>query len=357
MENMDMTALPPEYKQLAKEGHRGEIHQVTYKVRHYLNASRQLVTSGNVEAAEAGREPVEGEAILKTCSVYLPAGYDPHDIETKYNVLYLLHGVGGDHDEWLDSNGKVDGSFVLCNIVDNLIANGHIDPLIIVFPNGRSAHDWTDRSFNPMGTNILGFYYFDYELRYDLIPFIESTYHTRANIQDRSPEGIEKSRMHRAIAGLSMGGMQALNLILGGDRCDSTAYTGRESGWANGLDPTVRASGMEDLFAYIGAFSNAPTSSGGSVLGAGIASKMHQLHVLYMICGDADEVSIGSFESSTDGLAEAAGAYLADFYQVIVKHGVHDFHVWNNGVYQFLLLSCRRRELHVRPNVIRLTIV
>lgn len=106
----------------------------------------------------------------------MPAGYDPNDTTVRYNVLYLLHGVGGDQYEWLSSNGKVDGRFIICNIFDNLIVNGDIDPLIVVFPNGRSAYDWTDSSFNSEGTNMLEFYYFDYELRYDLIPFIESNY-------------------------------------------------------------------------------------------------------------------------------------------------------------------------------------
>ncbi|MRH45180.1 esterase, partial [Aquibacillus halophilus] len=104
----------------------------------------------------------------------------------KYNVLYLLHGVGGNHNEWLTGSGEADGNYVICNILDNLIANGDINPVIVVFPNGRSSHDWTDQSFNSEGTNMLGFYYFDYELRYDLVPFIESTYNTYANIEDTS---------------------------------------------------------------------------------------------------------------------------------------------------------------------------
>ncbi|WP_159882186.1 alpha/beta hydrolase [Paenibacillus puerhi] len=356
MTNDDVTALPLAYIQAAQEGRRGEIRNVSYKVRNYINASRQLVTDRHIDSSEAGRETAKGEAIVKTCSIYLPAGYDEHDPETRYNVMYLLHGVGGDHEEWLSGNGTVDGNFILCNIMDNLIANGHIDPLIIVFPNGRSAHDGTDRSFQTTGTHILGFYYFDYELRYDLIPFIESEYHTYANSKDTSPEGIEKNRMHRAIAGLSMGGMQALNLVLGGYRCDSTAFTRTASSWANGLDTTVLAPGMGDLFAYVGAFSNAPTSSRGSVLGSGIASQCHRLHLLYMTCGEADEVSITHYANSIDELAELAGKYISDFYQVLITGGIHDFHVWYNGAYQFTRLCFRNHELCLQPNVIRVTL-
>jgi len=203
-----------------------------------------------------GREPVEGDAIIKKCNAYLPAGYDENDKDTRYNVLYLLHGVGGNRYEWLDGSGDVDGNSLICNIFDNLIANGYIAPSIIIFPDGRSTYDWTDCSFNAKGTNMLGLYYFDYELRYDLIPFIESKYNTYANIKNMSLEGIAYNRMHRAIAGSSMGGMQVLNLIIGGYRYDSIVYTGRKNGWNNGFDTTVLGPGIEDLFDYVGAFSN-----------------------------------------------------------------------------------------------------
>src|SRR5690606_39516374 len=66
---------------------------------------------------------------------------------------------------------------------------------------------------------------------------------------DASAAGIAANRRHRAIAGLSMGGMQVLNLVFGGYRCDSVKYTENRHHWDNGLDTTVRAPGMTDLFA------------------------------------------------------------------------------------------------------------
>lgn len=353
MKNVDVEAIPDGYERALNKELQGTVQEVSYQVRNYINQSRQLATAQNVDAREAGRETVNEGSILKKCNIYLPAGYDKQDRQTKYNVLYLLHGVGGDHYEWLSSNGKADGDFIICNIVDNLIANGDIDPLIIVFPNGRSTYDWMDRTFNSAGTNMLGFYYFDYEMRNDLIPFIESEYRTFADIKDTSPAGIKHNRKHRAIAGLSMGGMQALNLILGGYRCDSTQFTGNKNRWRNGLDTTVPAPGLGDLFGYVGAFSNAPTSSDGTVLGASIASSSHRLHLLYMTCGDADDVAIGSYANSIEGLTDAAGEHLDNFYQILIKDGAHDSNVWNNGAYNFFRLSFRNHEEHLKPNVVR----
>ncbi|NOU67008.1 esterase [Paenibacillus sp. LMG 31461] len=351
MRSKNVTAGPAEYFKSVNDELQGTVQEVTYKVGNYIDLSRQFVTDRSIDPGEAGRETIAGDAILKKCNVYLPAGYDPTDSTVRYNVLYLLHGVGGDQDEWFSSNGKSDGRFIICNLLDNLIVSGEMDPLIVVFPNGRSAYDWTDSSFNTEGTNMLGFYYFDYELRYDLIPFIESNYNTFADITDTSREGILYSRTRRAIAGLSMGGMQALNLILGGYRHDSTRITGTESPWNNGLDKTVLAPGMIDLFAYVGAFSNAPTSSDGTTLGVSLTSCEYNLHLLYTTCGDADGVAIGSYIKSIDGLMHQSENHLHHFFQILIKDGFHDFHVWNNGAYNFSRLIFGNCDDLGRPHV------
>jgi S-formylglutathione hydrolase FrmB len=337
--NNNVAMEPADYKRAVRKEQQGHVTEVSYSVRNYINLERKLVTDQNINFKEVGRETIQGDTIIKKCNVYLPAGYDKNDTKTRYKVLYLLHGVGGNRYEWLYGSGKVDENYIICNIFDNLITNGDIEPLIIVFPDGRSAYDWTDCSFNTEGTNILGFYYFDYEMRNDLIAFIESEYNTYANIKDKSPEGIAYNRLHRAIAGLSMGGMQCLNLVLGGYRCDLAVYSGTMSNWENGLVTTVTAPGMLDLFGYVGAFSNAPTSSDGKLLGASIASCGHRLHLLYITCGDADSVAYQTgYAKAIDGLPEDAGDNIGDYYSVIIKDGVHDFNVWNNGAYNFIRL-------------------
>ncbi len=357
MGHVEVTMVPDIYLDASCEELQGTVFEISYSVGNYIGLSRQLVTNHSIDSVEAGRKTVNGDAIKKKCCVYLPKGYNKNNSDEKYNVLYLLHGVGGNRFEWLSAEENTGGNAAICNIFDHLIANGDIDPMIIVFPEGRSAYDWKDRSFNTKGTNLLGFYYFDYELRYDLIPFIESSFHTIANIKDTSPEGIALSRKHRAIGGLSMGGMQTLNMVIGGYRCDSTEYTGTLSGWENGLDATVPAPGMLDLFAYAGAFSNAPTSSDGRVLGESIASCGNKLELLYMTCGSEDEIAYNvGYLKAADGLAEYAGKKLGDFYRVVVKDGKHDFFVWYNGAYNFARLSFGKGDARPWLNSVNITL-
>ena len=336
---IDITAIPERCKQTATKDKQGTIVELSYPVGNYINLKRELVTDRDISSNEAGRGTAKGDKISKKCIVYLPAAYDANDKDKKYNILYALHGVGGNRYEWVGDSGKVDDRYVLCNTIDNLIASGNIDPLIIVFPDGRSAHDWTDTSFNAQGTNMLGFYYFDYELRYDLIPFVESKYNTYTDINNNDSTTIANDRMHRAIAGLSMGGMQTLNLSLGGYRYDSILYTKSKSPWDNGLDKTIKAPGMLDLFAYIGAFANAPTTSSGQILGGGINGSGYKLKLAYLTCGLLDEIAYESgYKKGIEGLEAVAGANLGDLYQVLIKNGGHEPNVWNNGLYNFLKL-------------------
>ena len=64
----------------------------------------------------------------RKCMIYTPPGYSN---TKKYNVLYCMHGIGGDHREWL-SNGSPQ------NILDNLYAKNKLANMIVVFPNGRA---------------------------------------------------------------------------------------------------------------------------------------------------------------------------------------------------------------------------
>lgn len=115
--------------------------------------------------------------------VYVPAGYDQST--TKYPVLYLLHGGGEDERGW-SQQGKTD------LIMDNLIAGGKAKQMLIVMPDGNVSGS---------GFNSGSFYeLFDKELNECVIPAVESAYRV-----DAAPRS-------RALAGLSMGGLQTLHV-------------------------------------------------------------------------------------------------------------------------------------------------
>ena len=119
--------------------------------------------------------------------MYTPPHYST---QKKYPVLYLLHGIGGDEKEWLNG-GKPQV------ILDNLYAEGKIEPMIVVMPNGRAMKD--DRATGNIfdSLKVQAFSTFEKDLLNDLIPFIEKKF------------PVIKDRESRAIAGLSMGGGQS----------------------------------------------------------------------------------------------------------------------------------------------------
>ncbi|MBR4718559.1 MAG: hypothetical protein IKP09_10920, partial [Lentisphaeria bacterium] len=136
----------------------------------------------------------EGSAdIEKTALIYLPAGYDEKDTKTQYNILYLMHGGGGNENQYFGGEGR---NSQMKNVLDNMIAKGDIKPIIVVTPtyNVPYASDMNSTSMN-----------FHLELVKDLIPAVEKQYHTYA--KDVTKEGIHASKWHRAFSGFSMGGV------------------------------------------------------------------------------------------------------------------------------------------------------
>lgn len=136
----------------------------------------------------------DGSTIAKEAVVYLPSGYDENDTDTRYNILYLLHGWTGVNDTFW----HYDDSDALQNVLDNLIANGDIAPLIVVTP----TFDRNNESAEQM-ESVAEVDRFHEELMSELLPAVESQYHTYAQTLDAA--GLKASRDHRAFAGFSMG--------------------------------------------------------------------------------------------------------------------------------------------------------
>ena len=117
----------------------------------------------------------------KTMYVYLPYGYDK---SKKYNVFYLMHG-GGESEETCFNDNNINIDVML----DNMIANGDIEPMIVVTPTFNKA---------PSADGVWE------EMRKSIIPYVEGKYSTYAASTDL--DGLKASRYHRAYGGFSMGG-------------------------------------------------------------------------------------------------------------------------------------------------------
>jgi enterochelin esterase-like enzyme len=144
---------------------------------------------------------------LRRMHIYLPPGY--HKAGTSYPVFYLLHGAGDSDDTW-STVGHA--GFIL----DNLIAEKKAKPMIVVMPAGHVNRNfvWGDPKSMAMGE-------FEKDFTMDVLPLVENQYRT---LNDRE---------HRAIAGLSMGGMQTLNISMADPQ--KFAYIGVfSSGWIQG---------------------------------------------------------------------------------------------------------------------------
>lgn len=217
--------------------------------------------------------------VKRNAMVYTPPNFSNQE---KYNVLYLLHGIGGDENEWNDQMNPQ-------NILDNLYAENILAPMIVVFPNGRAMKD--DRPvgeiFDP--EKITAFEIFEDDLLNDLIPHIESNYPVLNN------------RDNRGLAGLSMGGGQSLNF---------------------GLTNL-------DIFSWIGAFSAAPNTKEPEELLKDPKKIAERLNLLFLSCGEEDNLLHVS-ENFHECLIEKGVPHI--WY---LDEGGHVPSVWSSGLYHF----------------------
>lgn len=149
------------------------------------------------------------EKRYRRCNVYTPAEYETSG-DKRYPVLYLQHGMCEDETGWPEQ-GKAN------LILDNLIAEGKCEPMIIVMDSGNCGINFMSLSKEDPEATRDGFgASFTPILIQDIIPFIDSNFRTVAD------------REHRAMAGLSWGGHQTFETVL--PNLDKFAYLGAFSG-------------------------------------------------------------------------------------------------------------------------------
>ena len=238
-----------------------------------FDAKREGIAHGKLELVEYHSTTVGTNRHLL---IYTPPGYSK---DAKYPVLYLLHGIGGDEREW-QRGGTPD------TILDNLLADGKLVPMIVVMPNGRAQLN--DRAEGDVFKSAPAFGKFENDLLKDVIPFVETHYPAK------------RDRESRALAGLSMGGGQSLNFGL--------AHL--------------------DTFAWVGGFSSAPNTYAPEKLVPDPAAAK-QLKLLWLSCGDQDGLI---------NISQRVHAYLKEKNVPHVWHvesGKHDFKVWKNDLHLF----------------------
>jgi enterochelin esterase-like enzyme len=258
-----------------------------------FNARRENIAHGELTAVQYDSKALGTRRQIR---VYTPPGYSSAG---KYPVLILLHGIGGNDREWVDA----------CHadiVIDNLLAEGKIAPMVVVFPNGNSSvtagaggafagegasarggagagRGAGGGGFDSWGTP------FENDLLKDIIPYVESHY------------SVYTDREHRALAGLSMGGGQTLNI---------------------GLSHI-------ETFAWIGGFSSAPNTKPPAEVVADPAAAKEKLNLLWLACGNKDGLI---------RISQGVHAYLKEKGVPHVWHvdsNAHDNTEWANNLYLF----------------------
>ena len=155
-------------------------------------------------------------------SVYTPAGYEQNK-KNRYPVLYVLHGIGGDEDAWLDQGRAA-------QILDNLIAQGKAKPMIVVFTNGNISQEAAP------GQNSTGYTRPTMQLPQTMEGTFETAFPEIVKFIDSNFRTIAK-KQSRAICGLSMGGFHTLYISL--NNPDMFGYSGMFSAAIGVSDDSV----------------------------------------------------------------------------------------------------------------------
>jgi enterochelin esterase-like enzyme len=216
----------------------------------------------------------------RTFYIYTPPGYDA-SVSQRYPVLYLLHGGGEDQRGWA-TQGRTD------LILDNLIAAGKAKPMLVVMMDGNGGSmAFAEQSLRS----------FVSELKENIIPFVEKNYRAEAD---------QKSR---ALAGLSMGGLQTL-------------YAGIYN---------------TDLFAYLGVFSSGWLPQQKNISDAQYkyisenASKVgRDLKIFWIAMGGKEDIAYQNCQNMMTRFDELKIKYKYHEYP-----GGHTWPVWRNNLFEF----------------------
>lgn len=169
--------VPKEYYEPAD--HPGTLETFTYGTKNYIG---------------------DGSATQSKAVIYLPYGYNRNNVSTRYDILYLQHGAYGNERTWMYEYGDR-----FKNMIDHMIENRLILPLIIVMPFLPAGNNWYSDT-TPV--------FYSEEIKNDLMPAVESHYHTYA--ENTAEKSFSASRGHRIFGGFSAGGTTTWRVFLDG---------------------------------------------------------------------------------------------------------------------------------------------
>ncbi|MCR4899464.1 MAG: hypothetical protein K5907_01430 [Treponema sp.] len=258
---------------------RGTVVEINYPTHDYSVAQNALT---------------DADKYNKHAFVYLPAGYDAADKNTKYPVFILLHGFGQNEYTWGLSNegrgGKIKG------YMDRGMAAGEVEKFILVVATGVADKTWGPKG---SGNSFNGYNVFGGELRNDLLPYIRSNFN------------VKEGRDNVAIAGLSMGGGQTFTIGIG----ECLDLISNFAGFSGALFSTAQefTTKVDSTKAFNGL----------------------KIHNLYMICGDADFLVYGTFPGYVEAMKNWTSR-VENFESYVYPGGTHDFPVWYKGFNDFI---------------------
>jgi enterochelin esterase-like enzyme len=228
----------------------------------------------------------ETQQRFRRCVVYTPADYDKNK-KKRYPVLYLQHGMGEDETGW-STQGYV------YNILDNQIAEGKCEPMIVVMESGDIEVGFRPRPGKDVNEerNLYGSSFATLMIN-DLIPYIDETFRTYTD------------REHRAMAGLSWGGKQTFDITL--TNLDKFAYIGGFSGAIFGVDVKT---------AFNGVFTDAKAFN-------------KKVHYLFLGCGTEENMGTEALVKSLRGMG-----INVDYY--VSQGTAHEWLTWRRCLNEFI---------------------
>ena len=280
------------------------------------SCTEEIEQAGKLITESYTTQKEDGRKIQKNVTVYLPYQYDP---SLEYNILYLMHGGGGNINTLLGSPGKVT---TMKYVLDHMIHNRMIEPLIVVAPTFYTGED-SDRGER---SNMDDFVHsFQKELRDDLIPAVESTYSTYA--QGTSNEALTESRNHRAFSGFSMGGVTTWYALAENLAYFETYIPASGDCWA--IEPMGGRSKPGETAEYL---ANAIKSQGFSPLDFFIFAITGTKDMAY----DNLSPQISAMKALSNDFPYSSDSEKGNLFFLEVEDGLHDYDWYTEYLYNIL---------------------